>query len=121
MGGHVRAFEFFGGVPQRVSYDNSRVLVAKIIGAQKRKLTDGFLELQSQYLFREHFCRVRRPNEKGVVEGMVKFTFLNFFVPVPRVGDLKDLNVRLVEMSREDLKLQLRGESGTKAELLKED
>ncbi|NIQ91895.1 MAG: IS21 family transposase, partial [Desulfobacterales bacterium] len=101
--GHVRAFEFFGGVPQRISYDNSRVLVSKIIGPHERKLTDGFLKLQSHYLFREHFCRVRRPNEKGVVEGVVKFTRLNFFVPVPQVRDLEELNVRLVELCREDM------------------
>jgi transposase len=119
--GHVRAFEFFGGVPQRISYDNSKVLVSKIIGPYERKLTDGFLKLQSHYLFREHFCRVRRPNEKGVVEGMVKFTRLNFFVPVPQVRDLEELNLWLVQMCREDLKRQLRGKSGTKAELLKED
>ena len=67
--GHVRAFEYFGGVPNRISYDNSKVLVSKIIGSHERKLTDGFLQLQSHYLFREHFCRVGRPNEKGVVEG----------------------------------------------------
>jgi len=119
--GHVRAFEFFGGVPQRVSYDNSRVLVSTIIGPHKRKLTDGFLKLQSHYLFREHFCRVRRPNEKGVVEGVVKFTRLNFFVPVPQVSDLAELNARLVELCREDMKRRLRGKSGTKAELLKGD
>jgi transposase len=119
--GHVRAFEFFGGVPQRISYDNSRVLVSKIIGAHERKLTDGFLKLQSHYLFREHFCRVRRPNEKGVVEGVVKFTRLNFFVPVPQVRDLEELNARLVELCREDMKRRLRGKNGTKAELLKED
>jgi transposase len=119
--GHVRAFEFFGGVPQRISYDNSRVLVSQIIGPHERKLTDGFLKLQSHYLFREHFCRVRRPNEKGVVEGVVKFTRLNFFVPVPQVRDLEELNVRLVELCREDMKRRLRGKNGTKAELLKED
>jgi transposase len=28
--GHKRAFEFFGGVPRRISYDNSRVAFAKI-------------------------------------------------------------------------------------------
>jgi len=119
--GHLRAFEFFGGVPQRISYDNSRVLVSKIIGPHERKLTDGFLKLQSHYLFREHFCRVRRPNEKGVVEGVVKFTRLNFFVPVPQVRDLKELNLRLVELCREDMKRRLRGKHATKAELLKED
>ena len=119
--GHVRAFEFFGGVPQRISYDNSRVLVSKIIGPHERKLTDGFLKLQSHYLFREHFCRVRCPNEKGVVEGVVKFTRLNFFVPVPQVDDLEELNARLVEKCRQDMKRRLRGKNGPKAELLKED
>jgi len=119
--GHARAFEFFGGVPQRISYDNSKVLASKIIGAHERKLTDGFLKLQSHYLFREHFCRVRRPNEKGVVEGVVKFARLNFLVPVPQVRDLEELNDKLAELCREDMKRRLRGKSGTKAELLKED
>ena len=119
--GHVRAFEFFGGVPSRISYDNAKVLVSKIIGPHERKLTDGFLKLQSHYLFREHFCRVRRPNEKGVVEGVVKFTRLNFFVPVLQVLNLEELNLRLLEMCREDLNRKLRGKNGTKAQLLKED
>jgi transposase len=119
--GHVRAFESFGGVPTRISYDNSKVWVSKIVGAHERKLTDGFLKLQSHYLFREHFCRVGRANEKGVVEGVVKFARLNFFVPVPRVRNLGELNGRLAERCREDLKRCLRGKAGTKAERLKED
>lgn len=119
--GHARAFEFFGGVPQRISYDNTRVLVSKIIGAHERKLTDGFLKLQSHYLFREHFCRVRRPNEKGVVEGVVKFARLNFLVPVPQVRDFKELNDQLAQLCREDMKRRLRGKSGTKSELLEQE
>jgi transposase len=119
--GHVRAFEFFGGVPHRISYDNSKVLTWKIIRARERELTDGFLKLQSHYLFREHFCLVRRANEKGVAEGVVKYTRLNFFVPVPKAGDLEELNEWLAERCREDLKRRLRGKSGTKAELLEEE
>lgn len=119
--GHVKAFECFGGVPTRISYDNSKVMVSKIIGPRDRTLTDGFLKLQSHYLFREHFCRVRRANEKGVVEGVVKFARLNFFVPVPQVHDLDELNSRLADMCREDLKRRLRGKTGTKAEMLVED
>jgi len=119
--GHVRAFEYFGGVPNRISYDNSKVLVSKVIEAHERKLTDGFLQLQSHYLFRERFCRIGRPNEKGVVEGLVKFTRLNFFVPVPQVRDLQELNARLVQQCREDLKRRLRGKSGTKGQLLVEE
>jgi transposase len=71
--GHVEAFKFFGGVPKRISYDNSRIAISKIIGPRARDLTDGFLQLVSHYLFKYHFCLVRRANEKGVVEGLVKF------------------------------------------------
>ena len=119
--GHARAFEFFGGVPKRISYDNSKVLVSKIIGTYERKLTDGFLKLQSHYLFREHFCRVARPNEKGVVEGVVKYTRLNFLVPVPQARDLDTLNHMLVGKCSDDLRRRLRGKSMTKAGLLSEE
>jgi len=119
--GHVQAFEHFGGVPNRISYDNSKVLVSKIIGDHNRTLTDGFLKLQSHYLFREHFCRVSRANEKGVVEGVIKYARLNFFVPVPQVCDLNELNSKLTQMCREDLQRRLRGKTGTKAERLRED
>src|SRR5512139_3748985 len=97
--GHERAFEFLGGAPNRISYDNSKVLVSQVLGGGERKFTDGFLKLQSHYLFRERFCRVRRANEKGVEE----------------------LNRNLAAACREDLKRRLRGKSATKAQLLAED
>jgi len=86
-----------------------------------RKLTDGFMQLQSHYLFEEHFCRVRRANEKGVVEGVVKFARLNYFVPVPEVKDFDELNAYLEQRCQEDLGRKLRGKGATKEELLKED
>ncbi len=43
MEGHRLAFEFFGGVPKRISYDNSKIAVAKIIGKRERDLTREFL------------------------------------------------------------------------------
>jgi transposase len=119
--GHVRAFEFFGGVPKRITYDNSRVLTSKIVCGRGSKLTKGFSQLKSHYLFDHHFCRVRRANEKGVVEGVVKYVRLNFFVPVPQVRDLEELNERLAQMCRDDLNRRLRGKSRPKSELLVED
>lgn len=119
--GHVRAFKFFGAVPGRISYDNSRIAVARMLGGRQRKLTDGFLQLQSHYLFEEHFCRPARGNEKGVVEGIVRYSRANFLVPVPQVRALEELNARLGESCREDLKRRLRGKHGSKAELLAEE
>jgi transposase len=120
--GHVHALAYFGGVPTEITYDNTKVAVGQIIGGGKeRKLTNGFLHLQSHYLFDYRFCRVARPNEKGVVEGMVKFTRLNFMVPVPQVGSFAELNERWEQQCREDLKRRVRGQSQTKAQLLEED
>jgi len=118
---HNRAFEYLSGVPRRISYDNDKVLVSAVTGKRSRRLTQGFLQLQSHYLFEEHFCGVKRPNEKGVVEATVKFARLKFFVPVPQVKDLDELNERLVEQCRQDLQRRLRGQSANKAALLEED
>ena len=118
---HMRAFEFFRGVPARITYDNTRVLIKKILSAHDRELTDGFLQLKSHYLFDHHFCQVRRANEKGVVEGTVKYARLNYLVPVPQVRRLEELNARLLEQCRDDLQRRVRGQSKIKAELLNED
>jgi len=119
--GHVRAFRFLRGVPTRIRYDNARTSVRQITGSRSRKLTEGFLALQSHYLFEARFCRVGRPNEKGVVEGIVKFARLNYFVPVPEVDSFEELNRHLEECCREDLERRLRGQKAAKRELLQED
>ena len=119
--GHVQAFNFFGGVPHRISYDNSKIAVATIVGRRGEKPTREFLRLQSHHLYEHHFCLVRRPNEKGHTEGLVKFARRNFMVPVPRFDDFEQFNQKLAEDCRNDLNRQLRGQDGTKAELLEED
>lgn len=120
--GHVRAFTFFGGVPKRITYDNSKIAISKLTGPRERDLTQGFCELLSHYLFKYHFCLIRRPNEKGVVEGLVKYARLNFMVPVPVVRDFDELNNHLLQMCREDLQRTLRGsDNKTKETLLLEE
>ena len=119
--GHVRAFEFFGGVPWRITYDNDGTLVIEVLCGKGRKLTMGLLRLESHYLFDHHFCNVGRPNEKGVVEGDVKFSRLNFLVPVPQVRDMEELNEDLASRCRDDLKRRLRGRKASKEELLLDD
>src|SRR3954453_10300325 len=78
--GHVRAFEFFGGVPRRISYDNSRIAVARITGPRDRKFTDEFLRLKPPPLFRELFCRAGRPGERDPVDPRVGCPRRNFLV-----------------------------------------
>jgi len=119
--GHKRAFEFLGGVPYRISYDNSKIAVGSITGSRERKVTHEFQRLKSHFLFEDHFCLVRRPNEKGHVERLLDFARRNFLVPVPRVESLDVLNERLVTACRSDLERQLRGKAAPKVELLDEE
>lgn len=119
--GHRRAFEFCGGVPRRISYDNSAIAVIEVLQGRQRKLTKEFLRLQSHYLFQEHFCLVRRANEKGHVERLVGFARRNFLVPVPRVDSLAALNQQLCERCLADLAQRTRGKPAPKSELLSED
>lgn len=119
--GHRRAFEFFGGVPRRISYDNSAIAVIDVFKGRERKLTKEFLRLQSHYLFQERFCLVRRPNEKGNVERLIGFARHNFLVPAPAVASIEVLNAQLRERCMADQAERTRGKAGTKAELLRED
>jgi transposase len=120
--GHVRAFAFLGGVPRRISYDNLKIAVAEIIGGRRRKVTDAFLRLKSYHLFADHFCRVRRPNEKGHVETLVGYARRNFLVPVPVLHDgLGGLNARLEQACRDDLARRLWGKPAIKADRLAEE
>ena len=68
---HVSAFEFFGGVPVSILYDNTKIAVARILGDGTRKRTRVFSELVSHYLFEDRFGRPGKGNDKGKVEGMV--------------------------------------------------
>jgi len=119
--GHRRAFEFFGGVPRRISYDNSAIAVIEVLKGRERKLTREFLRLQSHYLFQEHFCLVRRANEKGHVERLIGFARRNFLVPVPQVESLAVLNQQLRERCQADLTERTRGKPAPKSDLLLED
>jgi transposase len=119
--GHARAFRFFGGVPRRISYDNTRIAVAKVTGRRGDVLTRHFLNLKSYYLFDSHFCLVRRANEKGHVENLVGFSRRNFLVPVPTFADFEALNDHLLHRCLDDLMRSLRGKDATKAGLLEQE
>ena len=100
LDGHVSAFAFFGGVPLSILYDNTTIAVAKICGDGKRERTRAFTELVSHYLFHDRFGRPGKGNDKGKVEGLVKFSRANFMVPIPEAASFEELNARLEQRCR---------------------
>ena len=100
LDGHVSAFAFFGGVPCSILYDNTTIAVAKICGDGKRERTRAFTELVSHYLFQDRFGRPGKGNDKGKVEGLVKFSRANFMVPIPQAASFDALNAYLEDRCR---------------------
>ena len=97
LDGHVSAFTFFGGVPLSILYDNLKIAVAKICGDGKRERTRAFTELVSHYLFKDRFGRPGKGNDKGKVEGLVKYARANFMTPIPVAASFEAFNAMLNE------------------------
>jgi transposase len=96
LDGHVSAFGFFGGVPISILYENTKIAVPRILG--KRERTRAFTELVSHYLSEDRFGRPGKGNDKGKIEGLVKFSRANFLTPVPHAPSFDALNAKLVEL-----------------------
>jgi transposase len=111
--GHVRAFAYFGGVPTRILYDNTKIAVAKILGGTERQRTRAFSELQSHYLFADKFGRPAKGNDKGKVEGLVGYARRNFMVPIPRFPDWQSFNTHLEQQCRKRRERRLRSHTET--------
>ena len=121
LDGHVAAFAFLGGVPQSILYDNTRLVVAKILGDGRRQRTRAFTELQSHYLFEDRFGRPGKGNDKGKVEGLVGYVRRNFLVPVPSFESFDALNTYLEQRCLERMDAQLRGHTETIAQRMERD
>jgi len=92
-------FDYFGGVPRRLIFDNAKVAVKEGFGLHA-KATDGYAAFAAHYAFRTEFCNIASGNEKGLVENLVGYARRNFMVPVPRVRDLNELNHQLLMACR---------------------
>lgn len=100
--GHVRAFTHFGGVPQRISYDNLKTAVKQILDGRNREEQAGFVRFRSHYLFESRFCTPAQGHEKGGVESDVGYSRRNFLVPLPKVADFDELNALLLTACQDD-------------------
>lgn len=114
--GHQRAFEFFGGVPHHIWYDNLKTAVLKVLHGHHRDEQPTFTVFRSHHLFESRFCNPREGHEKGLVENLVGYARRNFLVPVPEVATLAELNTLLLGRCRAEADRRLQGESETVGE-----
>jgi len=69
----VRFFHQFGGVWTEIVYDNMKNVVTKFIGQNEKELNEDLIKLSLYYGFRINVTNCYAGNEKGSVEGGVKF------------------------------------------------
>lgn len=108
----VQVFQYFGGVPRRVIFDNGKVAVKDGFGAHARKQA-GYAALAAHYGFEAVFCNPASGNEKGLVEGLVGYIRRNVCVPVPKANTMEELNQMLREKCHRYLSHQIRGKEGS--------
>jgi hypothetical protein len=88
--GHVRAFEWLGGVPRECVYDNVRSVVARRERDQV-VWNHRFLHLRGHYGFHATACTPATPREKGAVESGVRYLKSGFW-PGRRFATLAELD-----------------------------
>jgi len=93
--GQQHAFEFWGGVPRMVVYDNLKPAVLQVLQGHSRREHDVFLHFHSVYRFEALFANVAAGWEKGSVENLVGYARRNYLVPLPEGTDLEAINTEL--------------------------
>lgn len=73
MDSHVRFFKMIGGVWKEVVYDNMRNVVSKFIGKNEKELNEDLVKMSIYYGFEINVTNAFSGNEKGYVEGSVKY------------------------------------------------
>ena len=118
--GHVRAFAFFGGVPQSILYDNTKIAVARILGDGKRQRTRV-----SPSCNRTTCSRIGSADPAKAMtresRRLVGYARRNFLVPIPVSESFEALNAHLLECCRRRMADRLRGHDETIGERLKRD
>jgi transposase len=78
---HKNAFDYFGGYPQEILYDNMKqiVLDRKQVSSES-KWNQKFEDFFKHYGFIPRLCRPYRPQTKGKIESTVKFVKRDFFM-----------------------------------------
>jgi transposase len=84
LGCHKNAFEFFGGIPEKVMIDNLKSAVLEHPRGGPVRFHPRYLDFAAHYGFEPRACNVRAPHEKGQVERAVSYvrsSFLNGLHP----------------------------------------
>lgn len=93
--GLKRIFEYIGGVPARVIFDNATGIGKR--ACKEVRTTELFGAFAAHYDFSYSFCNPASGNEKGNVENKVGYIRRNLFTPPCQVQSIDSFNKRLLD------------------------
>jgi transposase len=111
--GLMRAFEHFGGVFLKLWFDNLTPAVKKVLKGRTRELQQAFEDFQAHYGFEAEFCGPGKGNEKGGVEGGVKYSRHEILSPIPEVDGRDDVQALCDEWMQREWSRTVRGREQT--------
>ena len=119
--GLMQAFEFFGGVFRTIWFDNLTPAVKKVLKGRDRVLQRAFECFQAHYGFEAVFCGPGKGNEKGGVEGKVKFSRHEILSPIPEIDGRVDIQQLAEQWMEQELERTVRGRTKTIGEMWAEE
>lgn len=114
-------FEYMGGVPTEIWFDNTRTIVTKIIKGGGRTMTNRFRRFAEHYRFKPVFMNPESGWEKGNVEKKVGYLRDNELVPVPSFPNLAKKNEELLQACDADMEREHYDKHSMISELFQED
>ncbi len=114
-------FRHIGAVPDELWFDNTKIIVTKVIRGGGRETTERFNRFREHYRFQALYTNPGEGHEKGNVENKVGYHRRNLLVPIPRFIKLSDFNRQLLNMCEEDADREHYRHNETIEELFSED
>ena len=102
MEAHERAIAYFGGVFEKLRYDNLRSAVKRILRGHQREEIVRFIAFRSHWDFGIGILTPAEGHEKGGVEGEGGYFRRNHLVPIPNVGSWEEFDALLLRFPKED-------------------
>ncbi|WLD93353.1 IS21 family transposase [Alkalihalobacillus sp. AL-G] len=94
----TNAFEYFGGVTEKVMFDNMKTIINRRSGPEV-EWNEKFLDFVDHYAFKPSVHRPYRPQTKGKVERFIGY--MNGWLETSSVRSLQELNLRLLRWVEE--------------------
>jgi transposase len=97
-----RAFDYFGGVPGEILFDNMKTAFVYDTTLSSWKVNDRLAHFAAHYQFVPRRCRVRRPQTKGKVEREIRY-LKHSFLPGLYLDGIKYFEIELQSLNEKVL------------------